>query len=143
MLFRSIVAQVVMAVAPSIAVLAAGSLVTGLCSSLLQHFIAITAEVAPPNHRGRALGTQLTAMFSGILFARIVGGLLATYVGWRFSYALSAAMSRRTTMQTGPTSPACARPLNGGSSSPEEAGERQSRSLESACARSWNPALTR
>jgi len=87
-----IVAQVVMAVAPSIAVLAAGSLVTGLCSSLLQHFIAITAEVASPNHRGRALGTQLTAMFSGILFARIVGGLLATYVGWRFSYALSAAM---------------------------------------------------
>jgi predicted MFS family arabinose efflux permease len=86
------VAQLVMALAPSIAVLAAGSLVTGLCSSLLQHFIAITAEVAHPRHRGRALGTQLTAMFSGILFARIVGGMLATYVGWRYSYALSAAM---------------------------------------------------
>jgi predicted MFS family arabinose efflux permease len=86
------VAQLVMALAPSIAVLAAGSLVTGLCSSLLQHFIAITAEVAHPSHRGRALGTQLTAMFSGILFARIVGGMLATYVGWRYSYALSAAM---------------------------------------------------
>src|SRR4051812_30625225 len=85
-------AQLVMALAPSIAVLAAGSLVTGLCSSLLQHFIAITAEVAHPSHRGRALGTQLTAMFSGILFARIVGGMLATYVGWRYSYALSAAM---------------------------------------------------
>jgi predicted MFS family arabinose efflux permease len=87
-----IVAQLAMALAPSIAVLAAGSLVTGLCSSLLQHFIAITAEVAHPRHRGRALGTQLTAMFSGILFARIVGGMLATYVGWRYSYALSAAM---------------------------------------------------
>jgi predicted MFS family arabinose efflux permease len=87
-----IVAQLAMALAPSIAVLAAGSLVTGLCSSLLQHFIAITAEVAHPSHRGRALGTQLTAMFSGILFARIVGGMLATYVGWRYSYALSAAM---------------------------------------------------
>jgi predicted MFS family arabinose efflux permease len=85
-------AQAVMAVAPSIAVLAAGSLVTGICSSLLQHFIAITAEVAHPNHRGRALGTQLTAMFSGILFARIVGGLIATHLGWRYSYMLSAAM---------------------------------------------------
>lgn len=86
------IAQIVMATAPSIAVLAAGSLVTGLCSSLLQHFIAITAEVAHPNHRGRALGTQLTAMFSGILFARIFGGLIATHLGWRYSYVLSATM---------------------------------------------------
>jgi predicted MFS family arabinose efflux permease len=86
------VAQAAMAVAPSIAVLAVGSLVTGICSSLLQHFIAITAEVAHPNHRGRALGTQLTAMFSGILFARIVGGLVANHLGWRYSYMLSAAM---------------------------------------------------
>ena len=85
-------AQAVMAFAPSIAVLAAGSLVTGICSSLMQHFIAITAEVAHPDHRGRALGTQLTAMFSGILFARIVGGLIATHLGWRYSYMLSAAM---------------------------------------------------
>ena len=85
-------AQAAMAVAPSIAVLAAGSLVTGICSSLLQHFIAITAEVAHPNHRGRALGTQLTAMFSGILFARIAGGLVANDFGWRYSYMLSAAM---------------------------------------------------
>jgi predicted MFS family arabinose efflux permease len=85
-------AQAVMAVAPSIVVLAAGALVTGICSSLMQHFIAITAEVAHPNHRGRALGTQLTAMFSGILFARIFGGLIATHFGWRYSYMLSTAM---------------------------------------------------
>jgi predicted MFS family arabinose efflux permease len=86
------IAQAAMAFAPSIAVLAVGSLVTGICSSLLQHFIAITAEVAHPNHRGRALGTQLTAMFSGILFARIVGGLVANNFGWRYSYLLSATM---------------------------------------------------
>ncbi|HYH43044.1 MAG TPA: MFS transporter [Burkholderiales bacterium] len=85
-------AQAVMAVAPSIFVLAAGALVTGICSSVLQHFLAITAEVAHPNHRGRALGTQLTAMFSGILFARIFGGLIATHLGWRYSYMLSTGM---------------------------------------------------
>ena len=85
-------AQAAMAVAPSIAVLAAGSLVTGICTALLQHFIAITAEVADPSHRGRALGTQLTSMFSGILFARIVGGVVAMHFGWRYSYMLSAAM---------------------------------------------------
>jgi predicted MFS family arabinose efflux permease len=85
-------AQALMATSPSIVVLAAGSLLTGICTSALQHFIAITAEVAHPEHRGRALGTQLTAMFSGILFARIVGGLVATHLGWRYSYMLSAAM---------------------------------------------------
>jgi predicted MFS family arabinose efflux permease len=38
------------------------------------------------------MGTQLTALFSGILFARIVGGLIATHIGWRYSYVLSAGM---------------------------------------------------
>lgn len=87
-----LLAQTVMALAPSIAVLAAASLVTGMCTSLLQSFIAITAEIAPPEHRGRALGTQMTALFCGILFARIVGGLIATHFGWRYSYVLSAGM---------------------------------------------------
>ena len=85
-------AQALMAAAPSIEVLAAGSLVTGICSSLGLSFIAITAEIAHPNHRGRALGTQLMAMFCGILFARIVGGLIAAHLGWRYSYVLSAGM---------------------------------------------------
>lgn len=85
-------AQAAMTVAPSITMLALGSFVTGICSSLLQSFIAVAAEIARPNERGRALGTQLTAMFSGILFARIVGGLIAAHLGWRYSYALSTAM---------------------------------------------------
>jgi predicted MFS family arabinose efflux permease len=85
-------AQAMMAAAPSIAVLAIGSLIAGMCSSLMQHFIAITAEVAHPEHRGRALGTQMTAMFSGILFARIMGGFIALHLGWRYSYVLSSTM---------------------------------------------------
>ena len=85
-------AQALMAAAPSIAVLAAGSLVTGICSSLLQSFIGITGETSHPDHRGRAMGTQLMALFSGILFARIVGGLIATHLGWRYSYVLYGGM---------------------------------------------------
>jgi predicted MFS family arabinose efflux permease len=85
-------AQAVMAAAPSIEVLAAASLITGITSSLGLNFIAITAEIAHPNHRGRAIGTQLMAMFCGILFARIVGGLIATHIGWRYSYVLSTGM---------------------------------------------------
>ena len=84
--------QAAMALAPSIGVLAAGSLVTGITSSLGLSFIAITAEIADPNHRGRAIGTQLMAMFCGILFARIVGGVIAAHIGWRYSYVLSTVM---------------------------------------------------
>ncbi len=82
-------AQAVMAAAPSIIVLAAASLVTGICSSVGLVFISIVVEIAPPQHRGRAVGTQLMAMFIGILFARIAGGLIATYLGWRWSYVFS------------------------------------------------------
>ena len=82
-------AQAVMAAAPSIAVLAAASLVTGACSSVGLGFISIVVEIAPPQHRGRAVGTQLMAMFIGILFARIAGGLIATHFGWRYSYGFS------------------------------------------------------
>ena len=85
-------AQAVMAVAPSIAVLAAASLVTGICSSVGLVFISIVVEIAPPQHRGRTVGTQLMAMFIGILFARIAGGLIATHFGWRWSYVFSSGL---------------------------------------------------
>jgi len=82
-------AQALMAVAPSIAVLAAASLVTGICASVGLVFISIVVEIAPPQHRGRTVGTQLMAMFCGILFARIAGGLIATQFGWRWCYVFS------------------------------------------------------
>jgi predicted MFS family arabinose efflux permease len=85
-------AQALMAVAPSIAVLAAASLATGICSSVGLVFISIVVEIAPPQHRGRTVGTQLMAMFTGILFARIAGGLIATHFGWRWSYVFSSGL---------------------------------------------------
>ena len=85
-------AQAVMAAAPSIAVLAAASLVTGICSGVGLLLVSIVFEMAPPGSRGRMVGTQLTAMFTGILFARIAGGLIATHFGWRWSYVFSTSL---------------------------------------------------
>jgi len=85
-------AQAVMAGASSITVLAAASLVTGICSAVGLVFISIVADIAPPQHRGRAVGTQLMAMFIGILFARVAGGLIAAHFGWRWNYLMSTAM---------------------------------------------------
>ena len=86
------VAQALMATAPSITVLAVASLITGICSSVGLVFISIVVEIAPEKHRGRTVGTQLMAMFIGILFARIAGGLIAAHLGWRWSYVFSGSL---------------------------------------------------
>jgi predicted MFS family arabinose efflux permease len=86
------VAQAGMALAPSIQLLALGSFVTGVASCLVQGMMAIVTEGAKPSERGRAVGTLFTGLFVGILFARIMGGVMASHFGWRSSYVMSTAM---------------------------------------------------
>jgi len=85
-------AQAAMAVAPSVELLAAASFATGLGGSLVQSMIAIVAAGARPAERGRSMGTLFTGLFVGILFARIVGGAMASQFGWRSSYVLSSVL---------------------------------------------------
>jgi predicted MFS family arabinose efflux permease len=81
-----------MAVAPSLAVLAGLSFVMGAVSCFSQNILPFVAELARPNERGRAVATILTALFLGILFARVGGGMVASTLGWRWMYVISAAM---------------------------------------------------
>jgi len=83
-------ALLVMALAPTLSILAAASFAVGVSASLGQHYVPMVVELASPLERGRTLATLLTALFLGILFARIAGGLCATYLGWRWMYAISA-----------------------------------------------------
>ncbi|OFZ88473.1 MAG: hypothetical protein A2V78_07830 [Betaproteobacteria bacterium RBG_16_64_18] len=85
-------ALLAMAAAPSLATLAAASFVVGASGTFGQHFIAMSAELARPDERGRTMGTLLTALFLGVLFGRITGGLVASYIGWRWMYAIVAVM---------------------------------------------------
>jgi len=87
-----IISVLAMAAAPSVAVLAALSFVTGVGASVSQHIVPLVAELARPNERGRAVGTVLSGLFLGILFARVVGGLIASHLGWRWMYVISALM---------------------------------------------------
>jgi len=81
-----------MAAAPTLVILAAASFVAGACSSIGASFVAIVAELARPGERGRALGTALTAVFLGILFARMAGGVVAAQLGWRWMFVIAALM---------------------------------------------------
>jgi predicted MFS family arabinose efflux permease len=85
-------AVLAMAAAPTLPLLAAAAFATGICASVSQHVVPLVAELASPGERGRAVGTVLSGLFLGILFGRVGGGLIASHLGWRWTYVVSAAM---------------------------------------------------
>ena len=87
-----IVALLAMAAAPSLPTLAAAAFAVGMSACYPQVMIPLVAELAPPDSRGRVLGTILASIFLGILFARLAGGFAASYIGWRWIYVIAAAM---------------------------------------------------
>ena len=87
-----IAALLAMAMAPSLWVLAGLSFVMGGVSCFSQNILPFVAELSRANERGRAVATILTALFLGILFARVAGGVVASTLGWRWMYVISAAM---------------------------------------------------
>jgi len=90
--FAAIVALLAAAAATGVATAAASGFLIGLCACYAQNVVPTVAELAPPAGRGRAVGTVLTALFLGILFARITGGIVAAQLGWRWMYLLGAAL---------------------------------------------------
>src|SRR5262245_37598116 len=81
-------AMIAMGAAPSLPLLVAAGLFAGIGASLSQDVVPL----APPGERGRAVGTVLSGLFLGILFGRIGGGFVTAQLGWRWMYAISAAM---------------------------------------------------
>ena len=86
----AVVALLAAAGASSLATAAAAGFVIGLCSCFAQVIVPLVAELAPSETRGRAVGTVLSALFLGILFARVTGGFVAAHLGWRAMYLIGA-----------------------------------------------------
>lgn len=87
-----IIALLGVAAAPSLPLLVAGSFVVGVFACFTQNILPLAAELAPPDRRGRVMGTLLTALFLGILCGRLAGGFVGAYLGWRWMYVISAAL---------------------------------------------------
>jgi len=85
-------AMLAMAAAPSLFALAAAALVVGTMACFAQIVIPLAAELAPPEKRGRVMGAILACLFLGILFGRLAGGLVASTLGWRWTYVIASAM---------------------------------------------------
>lgn len=87
-----IVALVAEAAAPNLATVALAGFAIGLCASFSQSIVPLVAELARPGERGKVLGTLLSALFLGILFGRLGGGLVTAWLGWRWMFLLAAAL---------------------------------------------------
>jgi predicted MFS family arabinose efflux permease len=87
-----IAAVLAMAASPTLPVLTAAALLVGAFASISQHILPFIAEFAAPGERGRAIGTVMSGLFLGILFGRVGGGFATEYLGWRWTYVLSAAL---------------------------------------------------
>lgn len=87
------VALVGAAAAPSLAVLAAASVLVGVASTMAQQVVPFAAELADERDRGRVVGQVMSGLLAGILLARTVSGVVGERAGWRPMFALGAVMA--------------------------------------------------
>lgn len=85
-------ALVTSALAPSIGVLIAISLLVGLGSVAAQILIPFAATLADDARRGQVVGTVMSGLLLGILLARTLSGLVASTGSWRTIYWVAAAL---------------------------------------------------
>ncbi|WP_395055861.1 MFS transporter [Polaromonas sp.] len=86
----SVIALLVVASAPTGAVLLAGMAAVGVFAVVTQVLVAYAALLAQPAERGRVVGSVTSGIVAGILLARTVAGTLSDLFGWRSVYLVSA-----------------------------------------------------
>jgi len=86
------VALLAIALSPNLPWLLAASLVMGIATCVPQILVPLAANLAPPGERGRAVGTVMSGLLSGILLSRTLSGFLGAAWGWRAMYLVAAAL---------------------------------------------------
>ena len=80
------------ALSPNAVMFAVCSIAVGLLSVSAQIIVPYAAHAAPEDQRGRTVGTVMSGLLLGVLFARTFSGLLSHLGGWRMVYCAGAAL---------------------------------------------------
>jgi predicted MFS family arabinose efflux permease len=88
----SAIALTVVSTAHHAGILFGGMIAVGLLAVVVQVLVALTATLARPSERGRAVGFVTSGVVIGILAARFVSGMIADFGGWRSVYFTSAVL---------------------------------------------------
>jgi predicted MFS family arabinose efflux permease len=72
--------------------LAFACFVLGMTGASVHVFVPFAAHLAPPEQRGRVVGSVFSGILLGILLARTFSGSVGAYLGWRAVYAIAAAL---------------------------------------------------
>ncbi|MCX6546695.1 MAG: MFS transporter [Acidobacteria bacterium] len=78
------------ALAPNLTLVLVGTALTGLFSVVAQILVPYAATLASPDQRGKVVGTVMSGLLLGILFARTVAGALTSLGTWRTVYFVGA-----------------------------------------------------
>lgn len=62
------------------------SFIVGLTTVTPQIMLPLVGELAPPRRRGAMIGTVFSGLFTGVLIARILSGVVTQFTGWRTIY---------------------------------------------------------
>jgi predicted MFS family arabinose efflux permease len=87
------IALLLVAVAPTLELLIAGSVLIGMFASVTHVALPIAPDLVSHEHRGRAIGTVMTGLLLGILLARTFSGWVSGIHGWRWVFVVAAVMN--------------------------------------------------
>jgi predicted MFS family arabinose efflux permease len=86
-------ALLLVAIAPSLHLLIAGSVLIGMFASVTHVALPIAPDLVSHEQRGRAIGTVMTGLLLGILLARTFSGWVSGIHGWRWVFVVAAVMN--------------------------------------------------
>lgn len=88
----SVVALVVIGIAPSSLIFFIGLATVGILATVTQALVAYASTLSTPAERGRVVGFVTSGVVIGLLLARTFAGVLTDLGGWRSVYLTSAAL---------------------------------------------------
>jgi predicted MFS family arabinose efflux permease len=87
------VALVASAAAPGVGALAVAVFVASAATVIPQLLVPLVAERAPADRRARHVAAVIAGLFTGIVGARVLGGLAGQAFGWRWVFAGAAVLT--------------------------------------------------